>query len=122
MLMVGTTDSTIINVESSHSKTGFLVFSSPNCDLVNCSVHNTSNGFYGSSTNMMNCKAYDNTEIGIYLLREYEEKNNGNREPVNGGNITNCSSFHNRIGLYEEKDSFKQGCHIYNNTEYGCVL
>ncbi len=122
MLMVDTTDSTIMNVESHHSKTGFIVFSSPNCDLVNCSAYNTSNGFYGSSSNMINCQSYNNTDIGIYLLREYEEKNGGNRDPVNGGNITNCSSYRNRIGLYEEKGSLIQGCDVYDNTEYGCVL
>lgn len=122
MLMVDTSDSMIMNVESHHSKTGFLIFSSPNCDLVNCSAYNTSYGFFGSSSNMMNCQAYNNTEIGIYLLREYGEKNGGSREPVNGGNITNCSSYHNRIGLYEEKGSLIRGCHVYNNTEYGCLL
>jgi parallel beta-helix repeat protein len=121
MLMVDTADSMIVNVDSHHSKTGFFIFSSPNCTIMNCSACNTSNGFFGSSSDLIDCQAFDNAEIGIYLLREYEEKN-GNREPVNGGNVTNCSSYRNRIGLYEEKGSLIQGCHIYNNTEYGCVL
>lgn len=121
MLMVNTSHSLLDHVTSHHSKTGFLVYYSPNCRMQQCEAYDTSMGIFGSSSDMVDCQAHDN-EYGIYLLREYPEKTGGGRKPVNGGNVTNCSAFENQVGVYEEKGSHITGCHVYNNTRNGFIL
>jgi parallel beta-helix repeat protein len=122
MLLVDTADSTVTNVVSHHVKTGFIIYYSPNCTIKNCDAYDTGIGFFGSSSDLINCHAYNNSEYGIYLLREEKANTPGHRGPVNGGNVTDCTAYHNNVGFYEEKGSVITGCHIYENTETGFEL
>jgi parallel beta-helix repeat protein len=116
MIMAGTTDSQVSHVHSSLSKKGFMVVASSNDTLVDCEASDCEYGIYGSSANLLDSKFYDN-DYGICLPKI--EKTNGERS---NGNVINCSSYQNRVGFYEEKGSMIQGCHVYDNTEYGFIL
>jgi parallel beta-helix repeat protein len=121
ILLVDTGDSTLADVVSHHSKTGFFVSHSPSCSIMRCEAYGSSYGFFGSSDSMTACVAHDN-EVGFFFPKEGKETTGLHREPVNAGDVTNCVAFHNQIGFSEGKNSFITGCSAYENTQVGFQL
>jgi len=121
ILLVDTSDSTLTDVVSHHSKTGFFVSHSPSCTITGCEAYGTEYGFFGSSDSMANCYAHDNN-IGFYFPKEGKETTGLHPDPVNTGDVTNCIAYHNQVGFIEAKNSFITGCSAYENTQAGFQL
>ncbi len=121
MLLVDTSDSTLSDVASHHSKTGFMVSHSPSCTILRCEAYGAEYGFFGSSDSMTDCFAHDN-DIGFYFPKEGKETFGLHQDPVNAGDVTDCVAYHNQIGFIEAKNSFITGCRAYENTQVGFRL
>jgi parallel beta-helix repeat protein len=121
IMMVDTSNSTMTNVTSHDCRKGLSVYYSPNCDIISCEAYNCRYGIYGSSRNLIDCDFHDN-DYGIYMEMEWEDELVSRMGAVNGGNVTNCSSYDNNCGIFEQKGSTISNCEVYNNTEYGIEL
>jgi len=124
LLLVNTSDSTISNVSFHNDGTGILLYSSSNCNIMNCDVNNTAtlygdNGYnieirYSSNCNITNCSLSTARSgiTGIYLAGSQNNK------------ITNCNFHKNKYGIYlttAASNNNITNCNFYEN-EYGIYL
>jgi len=119
LLVMGTTDSTIYNVNSHDSRNGIYLYQSSNNEIIDCDVYNnTLNGINfreaANNNNITNCNAYNNSLYGIFLR---ESSNN---------NIVNCDVYDNKyygIWIYYSSNSNTiTNCDVYNNSDTGIFI
>ncbi len=111
ILIAYTTDVTLQNIVSHHSKTGFFFFQTNAINVLNCEAYNTSTGFSGAPNEVYACTAHDNN-YGFNLNAQVDA----------GGNVTNCIAFDNNIGFYEAKGSTITNCQAYHNAQTGFII
>lgn len=82
VIVIDTTDATLLNVGSHGGVNGIYLWVSSNINMINCDVHdNNEQGIYvldSSSVSITNCDVYNNANIGIYLEDSLDSTLSGN--------------------------------------------
>jgi len=139
VVLIDTSHSTLLNVNSHNTRYGIYSFSSGNNDFINCNSYD--NSYYGIylisslNSNIENCNSYDNNNNGIYLesssdinvtnCNSYNNSQSGiHLKSSPNNNIINCNAYDDNDGFYIDGSSYNNiiNCSSYNNSRMGLFL